>query len=43
MRQPPSQPKNALLAGPVRPALLRFAGPVILSMVATQLYTLWIP
>lgn len=28
-----------LLAGPVRPALLRFAGPVILSMVATQLYT----
>ena len=28
-----------LLAGPVRPALLRFAGPVILTMVATQLYT----
>ena len=28
-----------LLAGPVRPALLSFAGPVILSMVATQLYT----
>ena len=39
MRQPPSQTQNALLAGPVRPALLRFAGPVILSMVATQLYT----
>ena len=31
--------ENPLLAGPVRPALLRFAGPVILSMVATQLYT----
>ena len=28
-----------LLAGPVRPALLSFAGPIILSMVATQLYT----
>ena len=27
-----------LLAGPVRPALLSFAGPIILSMVATQLY-----
>ena len=39
MRQPPSQTQNALLTGPVRPALLRFAGPVILSMVATQLYT----
>ena len=31
--------ENPLLAGPVRPALLRFAGPVILSMMATQLYT----
>ncbi len=30
---------SALLSGPVRPALLRFAGPIILSMVATQLYT----
>lgn len=34
-----SPTKSTLLAGPVRPALLAFAGPVILSMVATQLYT----
>ena len=31
--------ENALLSGPVRPALLRFAGPIILTMVATQLYS----
>ena len=34
-----SPTKPSLLSGPVRPALLAFAGPVILSMVATQLYT----
>ena len=37
--QSKKQSQNALLSGPVRPALLRFAGPIILSMVATQLYT----
>ena len=30
---------NSLLQGAVRPALLRYALPIILSMVATQLYT----
>ena len=30
---------NSLLSGAVRPALLRYAFPIILSMVATQLYT----
>ena len=39
MSQNKSQTENALLAGPVRPALLRFAGPIILTMVATQLYS----
>ena len=34
-----SDTKPTLLAGPVRPALLAFAGPMILTMVATQLYT----
>ena len=34
-----TQTENALLSGPVRPALLRFAGPIILTMVATQLYS----
>ena len=29
----------SLLHGPVRPALLRYALPILLSMVATQLYT----
>ena len=38
MSQNKPQTENALLAGPVRPALLRFAGPIILTMVATQLY-----
>lgn len=31
--------KNTLLSGPVRPALLRYAVPIILSMVATQFYS----
>ena len=31
--------ENALLHGPVRPALLRYALPIILSMVATQFYS----
>ena len=39
MSQNKPQTENALLAGPVRPALLRFAGPIILTMVATQLYS----
>lgn len=30
---------SSLLQGPVRPALLRYALPIILSMLATQLYT----
>ncbi len=30
---------NSLLSGAVRPALLRYALPIILSMIATQLYT----
>ena len=30
--------ENSLLTGAVRPALLRYALPIILSMVATQLY-----
>ena len=30
---------SVLLSGPVRGALLRFAVPIILSMVTTQLYT----
>ena len=34
-----SQTKNDLLTGPVRPALLRYALPILLSMVATQAYT----
>ena len=34
-----SPTKPSLLSGPVRPALLAFAGPMILTMVATQLYT----
>lgn len=38
MSQNKPQTENALLAGSVRPALLRFAGPIILTMVATQLY-----
>lgn len=33
------QSQNALLHGPVRPALLRYALPIILSMVATQFYS----
>ena len=39
MSQETTQTENALLSGPVRPALLRFAGPIILTMVATQLYS----
>ena len=39
MSQETAQTKNALLSGPVRPVLLRFAGPIILTMVATQLYS----
>ena len=39
MSQETAQTENALLSGPVRPALLRFAGPIILTMVATQLYS----
>ena len=31
--------ENTLLHGPVRPALLRYALPIILSMVATQFYS----
>ena len=31
--------KNSLLSGAVLPALLRYALPIILSMIATQLYT----
>ena len=31
--------QNSLLTGPVRPALLRYALPIILSMVATQFYS----
>ncbi len=31
--------ENSLLTGAVRPALLRYALPIILSMVATQFYT----
>ena len=31
--------QNTLLHGPVRPALLRYAFPIILSMVATQFYS----
>ena len=30
--------ENSLLTGAVRPALLRYALPIILSMVATQFY-----
>lgn len=33
------QSQNTLLHGPVRPALLRYALPIILSMVATQFYS----
>ena len=35
--------ENSLLTGAVRPALLRYALPIILSMVATQFYAaqLW--
>ena len=34
-----SETQNTLLHGPVRPALLRYAFPIILSMVATQFYS----
>lgn len=34
-----TQTQNSLLTGPVRPALLRYALPIILSMVATQFYS----
>lgn len=36
---PTNPTENALLHGPVRPALLRYALPIILSMVATQFYS----
>lgn len=38
MQKNASSPAS-LLSGPVRPALLRYALPIILSMVATQLYS----
>ena len=34
-----NETQNTLLHGPVRPALLRYAFPIILSMVATQFYS----
>lgn len=34
-----NETQNTLLYGPVRPALLRYAFPIILSMVATQFYS----